>query len=64
MDAIAGGELGDEIEAAIIANAQIRPIVYFARGPRNLTSNRPITAPGELNGLRLRVPNVPLFVDT
>jgi TRAP-type transport system periplasmic protein len=64
MDEVAGGEIGDDIEAAIIEHAQIRPIAYFARGPRNLTSNRPITEPGELNGLRLRVPNVPLFVDT
>lgn len=29
-----------------------------------MTSNRPIKSPDELNGLRLRVPNVPLFVDT
>jgi tripartite ATP-independent transporter DctP family solute receptor len=62
MDEIANGEVGDEIEAAIIANAQIRPLAYFARGPRNLTANRAITTPDELSGLRLRVPNVPLFV--
>ncbi|MDY8110314.1 TRAP transporter substrate-binding protein [Fulvimarina sp. 2208YS6-2-32] len=64
MDEVASGEIGDKIEAQIIENAQIRPIAYFARGPRNLTSNRPITSPDELNGLKLRVPNVPLFVDT
>jgi TRAP-type transport system periplasmic protein len=64
MDEVASGEIGDQIEQQIIDTAQIRPIAYFARGPRNLTSNRPITAPDELNGLRLRVPNVPLFVNT
>ena len=63
MDEVAGGEIGDEIEAQIIEKAQVRPIAYFARGPRNLTSNRPITSPDDLNGLKLRVPNVPLFVD-
>ncbi|MCQ0986799.1 TRAP transporter substrate-binding protein [Jiella marina] len=63
MDEVAGGEIGDEIEAQIIEKAQIRPIAYFARGPRNLTSNRPIESPDDLNGLKLRVPNVPLFVD-
>ncbi len=63
MDAAADGDIGADIEADIIDKAQIRPIAYFARGPRNLTSNRPITTPGELNGLRTRVPNVPLFVD-
>ena len=64
MDEVAAGEIGQQIERSIIADAQIRPIAYFARGPRNLTSNRAITTPDELNGLRLRVPNVPLFVDT
>lgn len=62
MDEIAGGEIGDQIEAQIIERAQVRPIAYFARGPRNLTANRAISSPDELNGLRLRVPNVPLFV--
>lgn len=63
MDEIASGSIGDDIKAQIIEKAQIRPIAYFARGPRNLTSNRPITTPDELDGLKLRVPNVPLFVD-
>lgn len=63
MDEVASGEIGDKIEQQIVEKVQIRPIAYFARGPRNLTSNRPITSPDELNGLKMRVPNVPLFVD-
>lgn len=63
MDAFAGGETGDAIKAQIVEKAQIRPIAYFARGARDLTSNRPITTPSDLNGLKMRVPNVPLFVD-
>ncbi|EPX83778.1 tripartite ATP-independent periplasmic transporter solute receptor, DctP family [Rubellimicrobium thermophilum DSM 16684] len=63
MDAVAGGEIGDRIEQQIVEMARVRPIAYFARGPRNLTSNRPITSPDDLAGLKLRVPNVPLFVD-
>jgi tripartite ATP-independent transporter DctP family solute receptor len=64
MDEVAGGEIGEQIEAQIIEKAQVRPIAYFARGPRNLTSNRPIKTPDDLAGLKMRVPNVPLFVDT
>ncbi|MEH0073859.1 TRAP transporter substrate-binding protein [Pannonibacter sp. Pt2] len=64
MDEVASGKIGEDIKAEIVARAQIRPIAYFARGPRNLTSNREIKSPDDLNGLRLRVPNVPLFVDT
>ena len=63
MDSVASGEIGDRIKAQIVERAQVRPVAYFARGPRNLTSNRPIKSPADLNGLKLRVPNVPLFVD-
>ncbi len=63
MDAVAGGPIGDQIKAQIVEKARIRPIAYFARGPRNLTSNRPIKSPADLDGLKMRVPNVPLFVD-
>ncbi|WP_308915437.1 TRAP transporter substrate-binding protein [Jannaschia sp. LMIT008] len=64
MDEVASGDIGERIEEQIVERAQVRPLAYFARGPRNLTSNRPIASPDELDGLRMRVPNVPLFVDT
>lgn len=64
MDVAAGGELGDRIEADIIEKAGVRPIAYFARGPRNLTANRAIATPDDLAGLKMRVPNVPLFLNT
>lgn len=63
MDETAGGPIGQVIVDEIIEKAQIRPIAYFARGPRNLTSNQPYVKPTDLNGLKMRVPNVPLFVD-
>ncbi len=63
MDEVAGGKIGDDIKAEIIEKARVRPIAYFARGPRNLTSKRPIKSPDDLDALKLRVPNVPLFVD-
>lgn len=62
MDEVASGEIGQQIEAEIIEKADIRPLTYFARGPRNLSANREITTPADLNGFKLRVPNVPLFV--
>ena len=63
MDEVAGGEIGEKIKAQIIEKAQVRPIAFFARGPRELTSNREIRSPDDLQGLKMRVPNVPLFVD-
>jgi TRAP-type transport system periplasmic protein len=56
------GEIGDEIAAEMIKKIGLRPVGYFERGPRHLTSNRPVTNPADLGGMVLRVPNVPLFV--
>ena len=64
MDSVASGEIGKDIEAEILAKAQVRPLAYFARGPRNLTANREIKTPDDLKAIKLRVPNVPLFVQT
>ncbi|MBB3230824.1 TRAP transporter substrate-binding protein [Halomonas stenophila] len=58
------GEIGEQIEAQITERANLVPLAWFERGPRHLTSNRPIEHPEDLDGIRLRVPNVPLFVDT
>lgn len=63
MDEVAGGQIGDDIKAEVIEKARVRPIAFFARGPRNLTSQRAIKSPADLNGMKMRVPNVPLFVD-
>jgi len=62
MSKVVNGPVGAKIAANIEDKTQLRPLTYFPRGPRNLTSNRPIMTPDELNGLKLRVPNVPLFV--
>ena len=58
---VLNSEAGREIEADIIEKVKLRPVSAFVRAPRNLTSNRPITKPDDLNGFRIRVPNVPLF---
>lgn len=64
MRAAVNGEIGEEIEAQVIERTNLVPLTWFERGPRELTANRAIRTPDDLNGLRLRVPNVPLFVDT
>jgi tripartite ATP-independent transporter DctP family solute receptor len=57
-------EIGEQIEAQIAERANLVPLAWFERGPRELTSNRPVRHPDDLDGIRLRVPNVPLFVST
>jgi tripartite ATP-independent transporter DctP family solute receptor len=62
LDKVVNGPVGQKISQNIEEKTQLRPLAYFARGARELTSNRPIKTPDDLNGLKLRVPNVPLFV--
>ena len=58
------GEVGKEITDQISERTGLKPIAWFERGPRHLTSNRKIRSPSDLDGFRLRVPNVPLFIRT
>ncbi|KKL19626.1 hypothetical protein LCGC14_2463590, partial [marine sediment metagenome] len=37
----------------------ITSLTYY--GARHVTSNKPITAPGDMDGLKIRVPNAPLY---
>ncbi len=64
MKRLINGPVGKRIENEMITKTGLRPLCYFQRGPRHLTSNRPISHPDDLNGLILRVPNVPSFVTT
>ncbi|MBZ9668497.1 TRAP transporter substrate-binding protein [Mesorhizobium sp. ES1-3] len=62
MKAVIGGSVGQKIAAEIEDKTKLVPLTWFARGPRELTANKAIRTPDELAGLKLRVPNVPLFV--
>lgn len=64
MKELIAGPIGQRMEKEMREKTGIRPIGYFQRGPRHLTSNRPIKHPDDLKGLIVRVPNVPSFVTT
>lgn len=64
LQKIAGGPIGKEIEAHILEISNLRPIAWFERGARNLTTNVPVRHPDDLSNLILRVPNVSLYVNT
>ncbi len=57
------GDIGEEIAAQIEEKVGIMPLYYHVRAPRNLTSSEPISSPEDLSGFKMRVPNVPIFVD-
>ena len=62
LQMVVEGDIGGEITRDMIEAIGLRPLAYFERGPRHLTSNRPVRNPADLDGMVLRVPNVPLFV--
>lgn len=60
LDGEIGDRLGDKIEAqgAVLVG-------WWENGFRHITnSKKPITEPGDLSGMKLRVPEGPIFVDT
>ncbi|WP_080872035.1 TRAP transporter substrate-binding protein [Oceanobacillus timonensis] len=58
------GDIGEKIEQDIKKDVGLTPLFYMERAPRNLTSNYPISTPEDLQGFSMRVPNVPLFLDS
>lgn len=64
MRKVIEGPLGERIESDIEEDVGLTPLFYMEREPRNLTSNFPINSPEDLRGFSMRVPNVPLFLDS
>ena len=64
MNLYINGRVGKLMQTEMIEKAGVRALCHFERGPRHLTSNRPIKHPDDLKGMILRVPNVPSFVTT
>jgi len=63
MDEVINGELGAEIEAQITEKVGLVPLYHHKRAPRNLTTNMAVRTPEDVKGLKMRVPNVPIFID-
>ncbi|MGC3872659.1 DctP family TRAP transporter solute-binding subunit [Halomonas sp. GXIMD04776] len=64
VDAITGGEAGEKVFDAIESRGAM-PLAWGENGFRELSnSKQPITAPEDLEGLKIRVVGSPLFQDT
>lgn len=61
-DAFRNSELFEELSQgyADATGNQIEALTYY--GNRHVTSNKPITAPEDMDGLKIRVPNAPLYM--
>ena len=61
---VLNGSIGDRVEKAMLDNKGIRIIGYGLRGPRHLTSLRPIRKASEVQGLKIRIPLQPIYVES
>jgi len=58
------GPIGDEIANNVLKAANVRILNWWDRGPREVTSNKPINDLEDLQGLKIRVPEIPAMVST
>lgn len=63
MNKVIDSDIGKEIETEISEKVGVTPLYYHLRAPRNLSSDKPIKTPDDMKGFRVRVPNVPLFLE-
>jgi len=65
VEAVAGGEIGKEIEDLMLMDgAGFRCLAYFVRGPRDVTSNKPVRTPDDIKGMIIRTPASTITVST
>jgi tripartite ATP-independent transporter DctP family solute receptor len=65
VEAVFGGPVGDELRQSVRDSLGIEILGYGNAGFRVIaTKDRPVTTPADLEGARIRVPEVPIFVSS
>jgi tripartite ATP-independent transporter DctP family solute receptor len=59
---VVDGPLAKPIYDAMLQRKGIRHVAWANRGPRYLTSNKPIKTPADLKGVKMRVPEVETYM--
>lgn len=62
LEKVLYGDVGKKLQDELLANAQIRGLQFWLRGPRELTANRKIEKVEDLKGLKIRVPEIPASI--
>lgn len=60
---ILDGKIGQEVAEPLL-DYNIRILSYFENGFRHITSDKPINEPADLRGLKIRTPEIPMFLQT
>ena len=61
MEAVLTGEAGAELEG-LMEKSGMKVLGYFTRGPRNVTANKKITSPADMNNFVIRTPQSAMTV--
>jgi tripartite ATP-independent transporter DctP family solute receptor len=56
------GPIGEEISGNVLKKTSVRILNWWDRGPRQITSNKPINKLADLKGLKIRMPQIPAMV--
>ncbi|HDZ74026.1 MAG TPA: TRAP transporter substrate-binding protein [Aurantimonas coralicida] len=57
------GEIGERLREAVVESGNIRLVGISVRNPRNLTSKNPVETPDDVQGVRMRVPEIAPWID-
>ena len=57
------GEIGESIKAGLEKEG-IVALEFMERGPREITSNKPVNKVEDIQGLKIRVPEIPVIVES
>lgn len=57
------GPIGQEMQEELVAKRGLRSLGVLYYGVRHLTANKPVTKPEDVKGMKLRVPEVPLYLE-
>jgi tripartite ATP-independent transporter DctP family solute receptor len=64
LDRVVYGRIGREASDLLKQRKGIEILAWWPRGPRYMTANKPIRYPAELKGMKLRVPELPIYIET
>ncbi|MCC8193855.1 MAG: TRAP transporter substrate-binding protein [Deltaproteobacteria bacterium] len=64
LRAVMYGDIGEEIKAGLLKESDIVALEFMERGPREITSNKPVNTVDDIQGLKIRVPEIPVIVES
>ncbi|MCM2339814.1 TRAP transporter substrate-binding protein [Rhodoferax sp.] len=56
------GPIGEQLLDKLLKSSDIRGLAFWERGPRQLTTNKPVNSLNDIKGLKIRVPEIPPII--